>query len=163
MAVNTFLRVLPDHIRPDNLPLTMKGILLAICFSQVVFANAQKTTVDISGLKPLVIACTPVKDQYMSGTCWSFSSTSLLESELLKKGKGEADLSEMFIARNSLVRKIRRHLQLKGGNFFTPGGQFHDAVLKEGAIPVELVRAVLTKQKLSKDHQASWRYYAGLN
>ena len=41
--------------------------------------------------------------------------------------------------------------------------QFHDAILKEGAIPVELVRAILTKQKLSKDHQASWRYYPGLN
>ena len=41
--------------------------------------------------------------------------------------------------------------------------QFHDAILREGAIPVELVRGILTKQKLSKEHQASWRYYTGLN
>ena len=78
--------------------------------------------------KPAFLACTPVKDQAMSSTCWSFSSNSLLESELLRNGKLTEDLSEMFVARYSMVRKIRRHLQLKGGNFFTPGGQFHDVV-----------------------------------
>lgn len=40
--------------------------------------------------------------------------------------------------------------------------QFHDAILKEGAIPVEMVRAILTKQKLSMDFKTSWRYYPGL-
>jgi hypothetical protein len=37
--------------------------------------------------------------------------------------------------------------------------QFHDAILKEGPIPVEMVRAILTKQKLSRDHKPSWKYY----
>jgi bleomycin hydrolase len=64
----------------------------------------------------------------MSSTCWSFSSNSFLESELMKMGRGKFDLSEMFIARYSMLRKIQRHLQLKGENFFTPGGQFHDVV-----------------------------------
>lgn len=41
--------------------------------------------------------------------------------------------------------------------------QFHDSILKEGAIPVEMVRAILTKQKLSRNQQPSWRYYSGLN
>ena len=36
---------------------------------------------------------------------------------------------------------------------------FHDAILKEGPIPVEMVRAILTKQKLSKDHKPAWRFY----
>lgn len=36
---------------------------------------------------------------------------------------------------------------------------FHDAILKEGPIPVEMVRAVLTNGKLSKDQKPSWRYY----
>lgn len=39
---------------------------------------------------------------------------------------------------------------------------FHDAILKEGRIPVEMVRAILTKQKLTRDHRASWRFYQGL-
>lgn len=38
--------------------------------------------------------------------------------------------------------------------------QFHDAILKEGPIPVEMVRAILTRQKLSKDYVPNWRYYS---
>jgi bleomycin hydrolase len=40
-----------------------------------------------------------------------------------------------------MLRKIRRHLQLKGQNFFTPGGQFHDVawVMKNyGMVPEEI-------------------------
>ena len=37
--------------------------------------------------------------------------------------------------------------------------QFHDAVLHEGSIPVEMVRAIVTNQKLSRDQKPSWRYY----
>ncbi len=37
---------------------------------------------------------------------------------------------------------------------------FHDAILKQGSIPVEMVRAILTNQKLSKDQIPKWRYYA---
>ncbi len=41
--------------------------------------------------------------------------------------------------------------------------QFHDAILKENAIPVEMVRSILTKQKLSKDFKTNWRFYQGLS
>jgi uncharacterized protein (DUF885 family) len=37
--------------------------------------------------------------------------------------------------------------------------QFHDAILHENAIPVEMVRASLTGQKLSKDFTSSWKFY----
>ncbi len=37
--------------------------------------------------------------------------------------------------------------------------QFHDAILHEGQIPVEMVRAILTNQKLTKDFKSSWRFY----
>lgn len=36
---------------------------------------------------------------------------------------------------------------------------FHDAILKEGPIPVEMVRAILTKQKLARDQKPSWKFY----
>ena len=39
---------------------------------------------------------------------------------------------------------------------------FHDRILKEGPIPVEMVRAILTNQKLSKDFKSNWRFYSGL-
>lgn len=37
--------------------------------------------------------------------------------------------------------------------------EFHDKVLRLNAMPVEMVRAILTDQKLSKDFKTSWRYY----
>ena len=37
--------------------------------------------------------------------------------------------------------------------------QFNDAILKENSMPVELVRAILTNQKLTRDFTTSWRFY----
>ena len=36
---------------------------------------------------------------------------------------------------------------------------FHDAILKSGPIPVEMVRATLTDAKLTRDYKPNWRYY----
>jgi uncharacterized protein (DUF885 family) len=36
---------------------------------------------------------------------------------------------------------------------------FNDAILRENRIPIELVRASLTKQKLTRDFQTNWRFY----
>ena len=36
---------------------------------------------------------------------------------------------------------------------------FHDAILKENRIPVEMVRAILTTQKLTRDFVSSWKFY----
>lgn len=37
--------------------------------------------------------------------------------------------------------------------------QYHDAVLSENAMPVEMVRAILTNQSLPKDFKTNWRFY----
>jgi uncharacterized protein (DUF885 family) len=37
--------------------------------------------------------------------------------------------------------------------------QFHDAILKLNRIPVELIRASLTGQTLSRDFSSSWKFY----
>lgn len=52
----------------------------------------------------------------------------------------------------------RLHHDLTGSGKMTEM-QFHDSILKEGAIPVEMVRAILTKQTLAKDYRANWRFY----
>ncbi len=36
---------------------------------------------------------------------------------------------------------------------------FHDAILKENRIPIEMVRALLTKQKLTRDFTSNWKFY----
>ena len=50
------------------------------------------------------------------------------------------------------------HRELVGGKKMTDRA-FHDAILKEGPIPVEMVRAILTKQKLVKDQKPTWKFY----
>src|SRR5947208_16505896 len=40
--------------------------------------------------------------------------------------------------------------------------QFHDAGLRENAIPVEMSRASLTNQRLTRDFESSWRFYDGV-
>lgn len=37
--------------------------------------------------------------------------------------------------------------------------QYHDAVLRENSMPVEMLRAILSNQKLTKDFKTSWKFY----
>ena len=60
------------------------------------------------------IRCTPVKDQYRSGTCWSFSGLGFLESEMLRLGKPEVDLSEMFVVSHSYSDKADKFVRTNG-------------------------------------------------
>jgi uncharacterized protein (DUF885 family) len=39
--------------------------------------------------------------------------------------------------------------------------QFNDALLHENRIPIEMIRAILTNQKLTRDYKTSWRFYPG--
>lgn len=69
---------------------------------------------------------TSVKDQNMSGTCWSFSGLSFLEDELLKNGKGEYDLSEMFVVRQCYIDKAVNFVRYYGKTNFGEGGGLLD-------------------------------------
>lgn len=69
---------------------------------------------------------TSVKDQNKSGTCWSFSGVSFLEDELLKNGKGEFDLSEMYIARQCYIDKAIHYVRYCGATNFGQGGSILD-------------------------------------
>lgn len=37
--------------------------------------------------------------------------------------------------------------------------QYHDAVMKENTLPVEMLRAILTDQPIGKDFKTNWRFY----
>ncbi|WP_409150635.1 DUF885 family protein [Sphingobacterium sp. BS-2] len=37
--------------------------------------------------------------------------------------------------------------------------EFHDRVIKENYMPMEMLRAILTNQNLDPDHQSSWKFY----
>lgn len=88
---------------------------------------------------------TSVKNQQASGTCWCFSGLSFLESELLRLGKGEHDLSEMFLVKKSYEVKsvdyIRYHTQMA----FSQGGESGDVmemIKKYGLMPESLFKGL---------------------
>lgn len=88
-----------------------------------------------------ILPATPVKDQNRTNTCWSFSGISLLESELLRQGKGNYDLSEMYVVRYVYQEKAVKYVRMHGATGFAGGGAFNDvtgAILEYGIVPDSL-------------------------
>ena len=71
---------------------------------------------------------TSVKNQYRSGTCWSFSGISFLESEMMREGKPATNLAEMFIVWHCYDKKAVKYVRMHGNLTFGPGGEFHDVI-----------------------------------
>ena len=81
-----------------------------------------------------------VKFQGGSNTCWSFSTTSLIESGAMQNQQKDIDLSELYTARNLFIEKAKRYILSNGTTLFEAGGLSHDALFgiqKYGAIPNE--------------------------
>jgi len=74
------------------------------------------------------VIASDVKNQGATGTCWSFSSMSFLESELERMGKGKISLSEMYIARKAYEMKAEKYMRMMGKTNFSQGGAFHDVM-----------------------------------
>ena len=91
------------------------------------------------------IAITPVKDQNRSSTCWSYSTIGFLESELLRMGKGEYDLSEMFVVHHTMLDRAEYSVRMYGTAEFAPGGSAYDVIycLKNyGMVPQEAMPGI---------------------
>ena len=89
---------------------------------------------------------TAVKNQANTGTCWSFSTTSLIESQSIKNGQGEFDLSEMYTVRSIYIEKARNYILRQGKTEFGPGGLGHDviqAMKNHGAMPESIYSGLL--------------------
>ena len=88
-----------------------------------------------------LIEATPVKNQYKSGTCWAFSTNSFIESEILRLGHGQLNLSEMYVVRNMYLQKAERYIRYQGKVNFGDGGEPHDvinSIRQYGLIPFEI-------------------------
>ena len=87
------------------------------------------------------VPSTPVKNQSVTSTCWSFSGISFFESEILRMGKKPYDLSEMFIVREAYKKKAEEYARRNGTFIFSGGGQYNDllSVCREsGLVPDEV-------------------------
>ncbi len=126
--------------------LKLKNLLFActVLISSFVSAQEQKEDEKEKGYQftPIKeIPVTSVKDQYRSGTCWSFSGLGFLEAEMLRLGKPEVDLSEMFIVYHAYSDKAVKYVRLQGSLSFSAGGAFHDVtnvIRKYGIVPEEV-------------------------
>ncbi|WP_348799168.1 aminopeptidase C [Flavobacterium adhaerens] len=81
---------------------------------------------------------TSVKYQGSSGTCWSYSANSFLESEMIRIGKKPVELSQIFSARNAYVEKGKNYVRMHGAVTLGDGGELHDVInmyRQYGAVP----------------------------
>lgn len=71
---------------------------------------------------------TPIQNQNRTGTCWCFSTLAFIESELIRMGKGEHNLSEMFIVNHTYRDKAEKFVRMHGSMEFAQGGAFDDVI-----------------------------------
>lgn len=133
----------------------LSAIAMAIPFgiSATEIGNASETKkktakTDTVGFKFTDIKVNPttsVKNQNKSGTCWSFSGTSFLEEDIMKKGGPELDLSEMYAVRKCYIDKAKKYIRTHGNINFAQGGGFPDVLYvaeNYGLVPEEAYKGL---------------------
>ena len=89
---------------------------------------------------------TSIKNQNRSSTCWSFSTLGFVESELLRLGKGEYDLAEMFVVHKTMQDRGANYVRYHGDSSFSPGGSFYDVmycIKNYGIVPQEVMPGIM--------------------
>ena len=122
-----------------------------------------QTTTNVKGsqfeFKEIVrLETSPVESQGRTGTCWSFSALSFLESEIMRITNRDEPiiLSEMFIVRKAYEAKAKKYIRMDGRTNFGEGGAFHDIpyVIKNHGIVPRSEYTGLAKKKDSYNHGA---------
>lgn len=115
-----------------------------------------------------LIKSTPIKDQHNTGTCWSFATTSFIETEAIRLGKKPVVLSPMFFVTPTYLDKAERYIRLQGNESFNEGGlTFHalKAYKNFGAIPQEIYSgkpdssALYNHFKMEEESTKKVKYY----
>lgn len=116
-----------------------------LCLS--VFASAQqRAAADLPEYTFTTVKAapiTPIKNQASSGTCWSFSAISFLESEAIRLGNIQdeskyPDFSEFYVVSNSYKERAEKFIRLDGKLGFSAGsgcGDVMDVVKNHGIVP----------------------------
>jgi bleomycin hydrolase len=74
------------------------------------------------------LEATDVISQGRTGTCWSFSTSSFLESEIMRISGKNIDISEMYTVRNTYPVKAENYIMRQGKAQFSQGGLAHDVI-----------------------------------
>lgn len=130
-----------------NKILILSALIFSFSFTQAQNDNKAEAYIFT---KVKEIKHTSPKNQYRSGTCWSFSGLAFLEAEALRKGKPEVDLSEMFVVHNSYYEKSLKYVRMHGSINYGGGGAFNDVtdvLTKYGAIPESAYNGINYKEE----------------
>jgi bleomycin hydrolase len=112
--------------------------LILVGNSQEKLTNKESGKYEFTVIKDL--ETTSVKSQDRTGTCWSWSALSFIESEVIRMGGPKVDLSPMYIVRNAYIGKGVNYLRMYGNFNFGPGGAFHDipwVIKRHGIVPID--------------------------
>jgi bleomycin hydrolase len=127
----------------------MKKYFLSIVITifTLTFSLAQKYN-----FTPVVdLYTSTVKNQGMTGTCWSFSTSSFIESEIERISGQKIDISEMYIVRTTYDKKAWNYVMRQGTAQFSEGGLAHDlmnAARLNGLMPQEAFTGLIGQQTL---------------
>ncbi|WP_427871504.1 aminopeptidase C [Flavobacterium sp. MMS24-S5] len=117
------------------------------CFAQDILVNSlklnasDKSKENFKFTEVINLGTTSVKSQGSSGTCWSYSTNSFLESEMIRLGKQPVELSQIYSARNVYVEKGVNYVRMHGAITLGDGGALHDVInmyKKYGTVPREV-------------------------
>lgn len=92
----------------------------------------------------------PTQSQGNAGTCWSFSTTSFYESEVLRQQGKKVEISEIYNAYCEYLEKARRFIEKRGNSVFSEGseGNALARIMKTyGAIPAEAYSGLIDGRK----------------
>lgn len=123
---------------PDSAPLIFKGVIihgdsiiegmwggntpLKLSQTNYVFTLKTNTNPQVAGYKIIkLIESTPLKNQQITGDCWSFATTSFIETEAIRLGKKPVVLSPMFFVRPTYINKAENYIRRNGSSFFGEG------------------------------------------
>ncbi|MFA6335505.1 MAG: C1 family peptidase [Bacteroidales bacterium] len=99
---------------------------------------------------------TSVKNQAISGTCWSYATAAFLEAELLRTGKGEFDLSEMYIVHINYLNRINDNYLRRGKGNLGEGSLAHmftNIVDQYGIVPQEVYNGIQYKSEFNNHNE----------
>lgn len=122
------------------------SLFFGIIFTSLTLSaqEAYKFTTEID------LETTPVISQGRTGTCWSFSTSSFLESEIIRLTGKEINLSEMYQVRNTYPKKAENFIMRQGKAQFSEGGLAHDvvnSVRDYGLVPQEAYSGLFANEE----------------
>lgn len=118
-------------------------LCIALIFTNVSAQDKQAEGYVFTPLKE--IKHTSVKNQSSTSTCWIFSSLGFLEAEIIRVGKPDMDLSEMYISKNAYLDKADKYVRMQNTINYSPGGSFWDvidAIKKYGIVTEEVFKGL---------------------